>query len=156
MIEIAIPGFGVVHCLHAVFDYNGTLACEGNIDNETMSLLQRLRKKIDIHVLTADTYGLVEKTLKDYSFSIHILHQSAEAEQKAAYISLLDESKVVAFGNGNNDVEMLRNCRVGIAVIGEEGCSRRALEASDLIVKDIKDGIQLLLQPLRLKAGLRY
>jgi P-type E1-E2 ATPase len=156
MIQIDIPGFGVVQCLHAVFDYNGTLAFEGKIDNETIGLLQRLMEKTEIHVLTADTYGLVEKTLKDYSFSIHILDQYAEAEQKATYVKELDESKVVAFGNGNNDVEMLRNCRVGIAVIGEEGCSRRALEAADLVVKDIKDGIELLLQPLRLKAGLRY
>jgi soluble P-type ATPase len=41
-------------------------------------------------------------------------------------------------------------------VIKEEGCSSGAITASDLVVKEIKDGIELLLKPLHLKAGLRY
>ena len=156
MIRIDIPGFGGVEIVHAVFDFNGTIACEGKVDNETIQLLRRLQEKVDIHILTADTYGLVEEALKDYAFHIHILSESAESEQKAAYVEELNTSKVISFGNGNNDVEMLKKSRVGVAVIKEEGCSTKTLEAADLVVKDITDGLQLLLQPLRLKAGLRY
>ncbi len=156
MIQIDIPGFGKVRIVHAVFDFNGTIACEGKVDNETIQLLRRLQEKVDIHILTADTYGLVEEALKDHSFHIHILSNSGEAEQKAAYVENLNPIKVISFGNGNNDVEMLKKSRVGVAVIKEEGCSTKTLEAADLVVKDITDGLQLLLQPLRLKAGLRY
>ncbi len=88
--------------------------------------------------------------------SSSVLNESAESEQKVAYVEELNTSKVISYGNGNNDMEMLKISRVGIAVIKEEGCSTRALEAADLVVKDITNGIQLLLQPLRLKAGLRY
>jgi len=156
MIRIDIPGFSGVEIVHAVFDFNGTIACEGKVDNETIQLLRRLQEKVDIHILTADTYGLVEEALKDYTFHIHILSESAESEQKAAYVEELNTSKVISYGNGNNDAEMLKKSRVGVAVIKEEGCSTKTLEAADLVVKDITDGLQLLLQPLRLKAGLRY
>jgi soluble P-type ATPase len=68
----------------------------------------------------------------------------------------LNPIKVISFGNGNNDVEMLKKSRVGVAVIKEEGCSSGAITASDLVVKEIKDGIELLLKPLHLKASLRF
>jgi len=156
MIRIDIPGFGRIDVLHVVFDFNGTLAVEGKINSETIGLLQKLHEKVDIHILTADTFGLVEEAFKEYTFHIHILSESAEAEQKADYVDKLDASKVISFGNGNNDVEMLKNSRIGIAVIKEEGCSTKAFTTADLVVKEIKDGIELLLNPLRLKASLRF
>lgn len=156
MIQIEIPGFGNLEVVHAVFDYNGTLACEGKIDIKTIAMLQKLQDKLEIHILTADTFGLVEKTLKDFSFHIQILSNSAESEQKSDYVKKLGTSKVISFGNGNNDVGMLKYARIGIAVIKEEGCSIKAINAADLVVKEIEDGIDLLLNPLRLKAGLRY
>ncbi len=46
MIQIDIPGFGGVEIVHAVFDFNGTIACEGKVDKETIQLLlQPLRLK---------------------------------------------------------------------------------------------------------------
>jgi len=156
MIQVDIPGFGWIEIEHAVFDYNGTLAIEGNIENDTIGLLKKLQEKLEIHILTADTYGLVEKALRDYTFHIQILSISAESEQKADYVKKLNTSKVISFGNGNNDVGMLNISKIGIAVIKEEGCSTKAINAADLVVKEIRDGIGLLLNPLRLKAGLRY
>lgn len=156
MIQIDIPGFGQVELSHAVFDFNGTLAVEGKINAETIGLLQKLQDKLEIHILTADTFGFVEKALKGYSFYIQILKNSAESEQKADYVKKLGSSKVITFGNGNNDVGMFKSSRIGIAVIKEEGCSARAINAADLVVREINDGIELLLNSLRLKAGLRF
>jgi soluble P-type ATPase len=156
MLQIDIPGFGEVKLEHAVFDYNGTLACEGEIDQKTLNLLLRLQKDLNIHILTADTFGLVEKALKNFTFKLYILKDGAEAEQKATYVKKLNSALVVSFGNGNNDVEMLKISRVGIAVIMAEGCSRKAIESADLVVNGISNGIELLLNPLRLKAGLRF
>ncbi|MDK2854315.1 MAG: hypothetical protein PWQ92_1209 [Thermococcaceae archaeon] len=58
-------------------------------------------------------------------------------------------------GNGNNDVRMLENAELAICVIGDEGASVEALLASDIVVKDVKDAINLLLNEKRLIATLR-
>ena len=156
MIRIDIPGFGGVEVVHAVFDYNGTLALDGKIQDETLQLLEKLKESMGVHVLTADTFGLVRETLQNYPFKVNILHEQGEAEQKAVYVEKLGVQQVIAFGNGNNDVLMLKKTHIGIAVFGEEGCSSGAITAADLVVKDITDGIQLLLHPLRLKASMRF
>jgi soluble P-type ATPase len=156
MIKIEIPGFGAVALRYAVFDYNGTLALDGKMEEETLQLLEKLQDKLEVHILTADTFGLVQETLRNYRFNIHILQGQEEAEQKAAYVEKLGTKQTIAFGNGNNDVQLLKKVRVGVAVIGEEGGSSDALSAADLVVKDIGQGIELLFQPLRLKAGLRF
>jgi len=62
---------------------------------------------------------------------------------------------VVALGNGNNDALMLRATRLGIAVCLREGCSKKAIEASQILVKSPIDAIDLLLLPKRLIATLR-
>jgi len=41
-------------------------------------------------------------------------------------------------------------------VLLEEGCSVEALCSADILVKSILDGLDLLLNPLRLKATLRF
>jgi soluble P-type ATPase len=156
MIQVDIPGFGYVEIVHAVFDYNGTLACEGNIDHQIIDSLKKLQETLEIHILTADTFGMVKESLKHTKFQIQVLSKSAESEQKEDYVNKLGASKVISFGNGNNDEGMLKYSRIGIAVIKEEGCSTKALNAADLVVKDIKDGIGLPLNPMRLKASLRY
>jgi soluble P-type ATPase len=156
MIDIDIPGFGKVELKHVVLDYNGTLACDGKIQDEILQLFELLQEKLDIHILTADTFGLVRESLKDYTFRLHIISGSDEAGQKASYIENLGVANVICYGNGNNDVEMLKKARVGIAVIGEEGCHANAIMSADLVVNNINDGLKLLLNPLRIKAGIRF
>lgn len=50
---------------------------------------------------------------------------------------------------------MLKKAVLGIAVIGYEGASVKALNAADIVVKDINEGLGLLQNPKRLKATLR-
>ena len=83
-------------------------------------------------------------------------YKKNEDEQKQIYIKNLGADRAAAFGNGNNDRSMLQAAQIGIAVIGKEGCSAMAIQSSDIIVTSILDGIDLLLQPLRCKATLRY
>ena len=156
MISIEIPGFGAVHLEHAVFDYNGTVACDGDISEQIRVLLRRLQPQLQIHVLTADTFGKVKKQLQGEPFMIHILEAGREAQQKLAYIQLLGVENTICFGNGNNDVLMLQQARIGVAVIGAEGSGSAALNAADLVVRDVTEGIELLIQPLRIKATLRF
>ena len=65
-------------------------------------------------------------------------------------------STVVAFGNGNNDRKMLRTARIGIAVTEGEGAAVDILMPGDLNIASINSARDLLLNPKRLKATLRY
>ena len=156
MIQIDIPGFGKLSLLHAVFDYNGTLATDGKMIENVRERLVKLGEIIDIHVITADTFGMAASQLKGIPVKLHILKKTNEDEQKQKYIKSLGPDKVAAFGNGNNDRSMLQAARIGVAVIGKEGCSAKAIQSSDIIVTSILDGLDLLLQSLRCKATLRF
>jgi len=68
----------------------------------------------------------------------------------------LGPEKIVAIGNGSNDVLMLREAALGIGVIGEEGCSKDVLKEADLVVKNVIDALSILLHPERIVATLRY
>ncbi len=59
-------------------------------------------------------------------------------------------------GNGSNDELMLKESSIGICIIGQEGCSTRALNSADLAINNIKDALELLIFPNRLKATLRF
>ncbi len=62
---------------------------------------------------------------------------------------------MVAFGNGSNDTAMLKVSVLGIGIIGGEGMSSTVLESADIIVRNIHEGIDLIFNPLRMKATLR-
>lgn len=157
MININIPGFGQATLENLVLDFNGTIAKDGNLIEETMEPIKNLSKLLNIHVLTADTFGTVDRELSDLPVSVVKLGQNGnEIISKSDYISALGTEKTVAVGNGANDEGMLLAARIGICIIGNEGCSARALKHADLISTDIVDALELLLNPDRLKATLRY
>ncbi len=62
---------------------------------------------------------------------------------------------MAAVGNGANDVEMLREAELGIAVLGYEGLAKGAADAADILVTSVHDALDLLLRPTRLLATLR-
>ncbi|HEX9970657.1 MAG TPA: ATPase P [bacterium] len=156
MIEIEIPGFRNLSLQHLVLDYNGTLACDGKLLEGVRELLSVLSENVDVHVITADTFGLVRTEMNGTPCQIEILERSNEATQKENFIETLGAESVVAIGNGNNDRLMLKQARLGILVIGREGCSVAALQAADIVVTDVNAGLDLLIAPLRCKATLRF
>ena len=76
-------------------------------------------------------------------------------EQKELYVNNLGALEVVAFGNGRNDRRMLNAVRLGIAVLGREGCAVETLQVADICILDVVDGLDLLLNPKRLEATLK-
>jgi soluble P-type ATPase len=58
-------------------------------------------------------------------------------------------------GNGANDRLMLAAALLGICVLGTEGAATPSLVASDIVVRNAADGLDLLLHPGRLAATLR-
>jgi len=156
MFELEIPGFGLVRLEHLVTDFTGTLSVDGKLIPGVKERLNKISEFLKIHVLTADTFGKAKEALSGINCKIHILQGKDQDLQKEKFIKNLGADKVIAFGNGNNDRKMLKVAKIGVAVLLEEGCSVEALCSADILVKSILDGLDLLLNPLRLKATLRF
>lgn len=156
MIDIDIPGFGVVKLQHLVSDFTGTLSFNGKLIVGVKERLNELAGALTIHVLTSDTFGTAKSQLKDIKCKTLVLDGEYHDLQKEEYVERLGATSVVAFGNGNNDRKMLRAARIGIAVTEGEGCAVDILMAGELHVTSIIAGLDLLLHPKRLKATLRY
>lgn len=155
MIRLEIPGSGFLELEHFVTDFSGTLSEDGALLPEIKDKLNELSGKLKIHVLTSDTFGRAKKELEGVNCTLHVLEGKGHTIQKEKYVINLGADKVVAFGNGNNDALMLMAARLGIAVCLREGCSKKAIEASQVLVKSPTDAIDLLLLPKRLIATLR-
>ncbi|GAB4538220.1 MAG: HAD family hydrolase [Thermodesulfovibrionia bacterium] len=156
MFELDIPGFGQVRLRHLVSDFTGTLSVDGRLIPEVKDRLNRIAGFLKIHILTADTFGMARKELEGIDCEVHILTGDDHDIQKEDYVKGLCPEEVIAIGNGNNDRRMLRAARIGVVVCLPEGCSRDAITSGDIIVSSPIDGLDLLLNPKRLKATLRF
>jgi soluble P-type ATPase len=108
--------------------------------------------------VTADSFGTAESELMGIA-TPYKLRTGKHDIEKADYVSRFDLQQVVAFGNGNNDRLMLKTVKEGggvaIAVDNGEGCAMDAMRNADLFVVGAANALDLLLDPLRLKATLR-
>jgi soluble P-type ATPase len=155
MIKVEIPNYGKLELKHFVTDFSGTLSEDGRVLPGVKKKLNALACTLKIHVITSDTFGRAEKELVGVNCILHILKGEGHILQKEKYVQDLGADAVAALGNGNNDVNMLRVAKLGIAVCLKEGCSVGALTASKILVMSPIDAIDLLLNPKRLIATLR-
>jgi soluble P-type ATPase len=155
MIEIIIPGYRHLRLEHLVMDYNGTLAVDGFLLPGVMPRLDQLAQQLQLHVVTADTFGLARDQLQDLNCKQLILANGNQSKAKLAYVNRLGGQYVVAVGNGRNDRRMLRASALGIAVMQGEGAAMETCRAADLLVPDIQTALDLLLNQKRLIASLR-
>ncbi len=155
MIDLDIPGFGAFAIKHLVLDYNGTLALNGNLLPGVREVLGMLAPSLEIHVITADTFGLAAQHLAGLPVILTILPESEQAEAKLDYIRRLGTGSVIAIGNGRNDRKMLEAAAIGIFTVQKEGGSLRALSRADVITTNVLDALELLRYPKRLVATLR-
>jgi len=152
---IEIPNYRTLELTHLVLDYNGTLAKDGRLIEENKALLKTLSRHYTIHVITSDTFGTVQAEVKGLDVTLKVLQSDDHTAEKAAYVQTLQAEHCIAIGNGNNDRFMLQRAALGIALIGDEGCSTQTLIQSDIACKDICDALELLHYPKRLIATLR-
>lgn len=156
MFELDIPGFGFVRLEHLVSDFTGTLSVDGRLLLGVKGQLNKIAKFLKVHILTADTFGMAKGELKGINCEMHIIEGEDHDVQKEKYVKRLGADKVVAIGNGNNDRKMLKVARIGIAVCLPEGCSTDVVTSGDILVTSPIDAFDLLLNPKRLKATLRF
>ncbi len=155
MVSIDVPGYGQFSLEHFVTDFSGTLSEDGILLKNVDEKLNLLADTLHIHVLSSDTFGKAREQLQGVRCTLHILEGADHTAQKERYVAQLGAERVVALGNGNNDVAMLRAAALGICVCLKEGCSVEALTASRILVASPLDAIDLLLFPKRLIATLR-
>ena len=156
MYFVDIPGFGEVRVEVLVSDFTGTLSVDGVLLPGVADRLNRISEFMQVQILTADTFGRAREALEKVNCSIKILTGADHDLQKEAQVKDLGPERVAALGNGNNDRRMLAAARVGIAVAEGEGCAVEAVMAANILVRSAADGLDLLLNPKRLKATLRF
>lgn len=156
MLEIAIPGADTLRLSHLVADYNGTLAQDGRLLPGVAETLRTLAADLEIHVLTADTFGQARAELAGLPCRVSILGPDAQDRAKEDYLRALDAERCVAIGNGRNDRLMLAAAALGIAVVQGEGADVQTLLAADVAAPDILTALGLLRTPQRLIATRRH
>jgi soluble P-type ATPase len=140
---------------HLVLDYNGTVACDGHLVSGVRDRLEALSSSLEIHVLTADTFGSVREALSGSPCRLSIIPREEQAQAKLNYVEQLGLDSCVCIGNGCNDRLMLKEAALGIAVMQAEGAAIDAILAANVVISDILNALDLLLRPLRLAATLR-
>ena len=133
-------------------DFTGTLSEDGRLLPGVEERLRELVADLRIVVLTADTFGTARDAMRDSPVEVRVIR---DGWHKAEILSGMDQEGVVAIGNGRNDIPMMEAAGLGIAVIGPEGAAASLLSAADVVTRDIRDALDLLRHPLRLKATLR-
>ena len=145
-----IPGYGKLEFKAVLFDLNGTLGESGRVPDEVKELLSKLADKYTVVVLSADTFGTLEEEFRGLPVRIERVSSGTEkAEIAQGY------APYAAVGNGNNDVAMLEGAELAFCVVGAEGATIDALLASDIVVRDVKDAMAMLLDEKKLVATLR-
>ena len=155
MIELDIPGFGPLALAHLVLDMNGTLTVAGEWIEGVRERLIALSPQLDLHVLTADTYGRAGALCANLPVAVTIIEAGQEALAKRDYVVALGAQQTAAMGNGRNDARMLAEARLGIAVMEAEGCAAQAAAAATILCRGAVEALDLLLHPQRLRATLR-
>ncbi len=150
-----IPGRETIKIKNVVFDYNGTIAIDGQLIAGVGNRINELAGIINFHVITADTYGSVEKALADINCRIVKISNRKQDDSKLDYLLNLGKETTLCVGNGKNDRLMLKEAIIGIALIQDEGACVESLLAADIVCKSIMDVFAYFKNPKRVKATLR-
>jgi P-type E1-E2 ATPase len=154
MLELDVPGFKQLRIDKLVLDFNGTISLDGELIPGVADRLIELGEDFAIIVVTSDTFGTAKEQMKDLA-QVRILETANHRDEKRSIVSQLGDHSVVAIGNGRNDVKMLESASIGIAVCQGECASSDAVQAADIVCRDIREGLDLLRFPRRLLATLR-
>jgi len=151
-VTVALPGGRPIRLTHAVLDFTGTLSRDGRLLPGVAPRLRLLARCLRVIVATADTFGAAGTALDGLPVELVMIRAGRD---KVRLLERIGPARVLAVGNGRNDAPMLRCAAIGIAVIGPEGAAGRAIADADVVVRDIRDALELPLHPLRLTATLR-
>lgn len=151
-LDLEIQGGIVKRFTDLVLDYAGTLSLDGMLLPGVAERLGEISARLRITIMTADTFGKAADQTKGLPVGFRIISNGVE---KADAVQEMGGENVIAVGNGRNDVPMMGKAGLKIAVMEREGVSAELIRVSDVVVHDIRDALDLIIHPLRLKATLR-
>lgn len=151
-LHVEIPGRPRLELEFLLADVNGTITNRGTLIEGVAERLERLRGVLELRLLSADTFGTLDAIASRLGAPAEHV---ATGEDKLAVVRTLGAGRCVGLGNGANDLPMVREAALGIAVIGPEGASGATVAAADLVCASIVDALDLLAEPRTLAATLR-
>ncbi len=153
--KLEIPGREKIEIKDVVFDYNGTIAIDGLLIEGVGEYINELANVVNFHVITADTYGSVEKALANINCKVVKISKENQDFSKLDYLLNLGKETTLCVGNGKNDRLMLKESVIGIALIQDEGVCVESLLAANIACKSIMDVFAYFKEPNRIIATLR-
>ena len=95
MLKLNIPGDRIMELAFLALDYNGTIAGDGRLFAGVKDKMIELSKSTSLHVLTADTFGSVEKELAGIPCRIAVIPKDRQDKAKMDYIGQLGAKQCV-------------------------------------------------------------
>ena len=151
-VRVPIPGRNDLRLDHLILDVNGTLTDRGLLIAGVEERIERLRPALDIHLVSADTFGTLDAIAQRLQVSAA---RATTGADKVRVLDTLGRERCAVIGNGANDVLALEAAALGFAVIGPEGASAAALLSAQVVCASAADALDLLLDPTALSATLR-
>lgn len=151
-IAISLPEKPPISIEHVVLDFTGTLSARGRLLPGVAKRITMLASLAHVVVMTADTRRTAAAELAGLPVEVRFI---ATGSEKAELVQQLDPARVVAIGNGRNDVAMVQMAVIGIAVLGREGTAGDLIRVADVVAPDIGAALDMLLDPPCLVATLR-
>jgi soluble P-type ATPase len=152
---LEIPGRKKIEVDNLILDFNGTIAENGLLIPGVEDRIIAISEFLKISVVTADTYGNVEKQMLKLPVETVIIPKKEQDKLKLKYLLELGPEKTISMGNGRNDMLVLKKSVLGIGIIKSEGCYSGVISASDLLYTDVLNALDCLIYPERLIAALR-
>lgn len=153
--KLVIPEYKTLELDTIFLDMNGTIAVDGVIPPSVKERLIALSEQFRIYILTADTHGNAKAQCEGLPVILETFPTGNAKEYKRELVKATGAKRCVAIGNGRNDEWMLKEAALSIAVMDREGVYGKLLKNADLCVRSMQDGLDLLLYPGRIIAGLR-
>jgi len=155
MIELNIPGKGELQLDNLMLDFNGTLACDGEVLDGVKERIEALSEKYNVVVVTGDSHGTAKEQLKSFKCAVHVIGPEEQGQQKLKFLRSLGDSVTACIGNGMNDKYVLQAAALGVIVCLQEGAAAASVTNADIVCRDILDALDLFLNPLRIVTTLR-
>lgn len=148
-----IPGQGELELKTVILDLNGTLSVGGKLVDGVKERLQTVKSLgYRIVFFTGNTRGDADDVAKELDID---WIEAKDGQSKKAAAENLEPETCVSIGNGLIDLELMKAVRLGIVTLQAEGVHVQTLLASEIVVPNINDALDLFIDPDRLVASLR-
>ncbi len=154
MISILRPGEEPIQIEFILLDFEGTLATDRRVHPKAKDKINLIAKHVKIYILTSGEKEKIAEVLRKVKAEVLRLSEGEASREKITLLHQLGPHKVAAIGNGADDISVVEEAALGIAIMNKEGTSSELIRKADLVFMNILDALDFFLRPLRQKATL--